>query len=53
MIQQDLLEIICCPNCKGDLTYNEQTSTLTCASCENVFEVADGIPILLPKSDGK
>lgn len=53
MIQQDLLEIICCPNCKGDLLYDEKKSTLTCTSCATVFEVNDGIPILLPKTDGK
>jgi uncharacterized protein YbaR (Trm112 family) len=53
MIPQDLLQIICCPDCKGELVYNESAATLTCASCKNVFEVIDGVPILLPKSDGK
>lgn len=51
MIKQDLLEIICCPDCKGELTYNEKESTLTCTSCAHVFEVNDGIPILLPKTN--
>lgn len=53
MIPKDLQEIICCPDCKGNLSYNEQASTLTCTTCNNVYEVSDGIPILLPKSDGK
>lgn len=51
MIKQDLLEIICCPDCKGELSYNEKESTLTCASCKTVFDVNDGIPILLPKKN--
>jgi uncharacterized protein YbaR (Trm112 family) len=53
MLTRDLLEIICCPDCKGELSYDETASTLTCTSCKNVFDVNDGIPILLPKSDGK
>lgn len=53
MITQELLEIICCPNCKGDLKYDEKKSILTCTSCHTVYEVKDGIPILLPTNDGK
>lgn len=48
MIHKDLLDIICCPDCKGDLAYNEPASTLTCTKCGHTFEVNDGIPVLLP-----
>ena len=30
MVSNELLEILACPSCKGDLTYNEQADTLTC-----------------------
>lgn len=53
MIKQDLLEIICCPACRGELKFDEKRSTLTCVSCKAVYEVKDGIPILLPHADGK
>ncbi len=53
MITNELLEILCCPKCKSDLVYNEKKSTLTCTSCKTVYEVKDGIPILLPPADGK
>ncbi|MFA6456699.1 MAG: Trm112 family protein [Bacteroidota bacterium] len=53
MITQELLEILCCPKCKGELVYDEKKSTLTCTSCTTVYEVKDGIPILLPGEDGK
>ncbi len=52
MMKKELLEILCCPECKADLIYDEKKSTLTCTSCKTVYEVKDGIPILLPKNDG-
>ncbi len=30
MVSQDLLDILACPSCKGDLHYDEQHDTLTC-----------------------
>jgi uncharacterized protein YbaR (Trm112 family) len=53
MIKKELLDILCCPTCKADLIYDEKKSILTCTSCKKVYEVKDGIPILLPKNDGK
>jgi uncharacterized protein YbaR (Trm112 family) len=49
-MKQELLEIICCPKCKADLKYDEKSSTLTCISCNAVYQVKDNIPILLPDS---
>jgi uncharacterized protein YbaR (Trm112 family) len=30
MVSQELLEILACPSCKGDLEYNAVQDTLTC-----------------------
>ncbi|OGC02834.1 hypothetical protein A2V82_04635 [candidate division KSB1 bacterium RBG_16_48_16] len=30
MVSKDLLEILACPSCKGDLDYDPQADTLTC-----------------------
>jgi len=30
MVSKELLEILACPSCKGDLVYDEQKDTLTC-----------------------
>jgi len=30
MVSKELLEILACPSCKGDLEYNETEDTLTC-----------------------
>ncbi|MDE5833726.1 MAG: Trm112 family protein [Desulfovibrio sp.] len=43
---QDLLKIIACPKCHGDLSLLEPEALL-CASCGLVYPIRDGIPILL------
>ena len=48
-VPKEVLAIICCPVDKADLTYDEKKSTLTCTKCRQVYEVKEGIPILLPK----
>jgi uncharacterized protein YbaR (Trm112 family) len=47
MLSQELLDILCCPKCKGDLRYNAQENSLTCTQCKKVYAVKDDIPILL------
>jgi uncharacterized protein len=43
----ELLEILVCPKCKGDLEYRTQPESLVCQVCRLVFAVEDGIPIML------
>jgi uncharacterized protein YbaR (Trm112 family) len=47
MIKKELLEILCCPLCKGELDYKPEQNTLTCKSCGHIYEVKDDIPIML------
>jgi uncharacterized protein YbaR (Trm112 family) len=43
-----LLEILVCPACKGDLQYRtEPDEALICHACRLVFAVEDDIPIML------
>jgi uncharacterized protein YbaR (Trm112 family) len=57
-MKKDLMEIICCPACKGDLTLNIEgekdneiiTGTLTCGNCNVDYPIEEGIPNLLPKN---
>jgi uncharacterized protein YbaR (Trm112 family) len=46
-IDSQLLEILVCPKCKGDLEYREAESTLVCHSCSLKYPVRDDIPIML------
>ena len=47
MVKQELLDILACPKCKGDLEYNEDEDTLTCPACRLIYRVEDDIPIML------
>ena len=43
----ELLEILVCPKCKGDLEYHQEPESLVCQSCRLVYAVEDGIPVML------
>lgn len=55
-MKRDLMEILCCPVCKGDLTLTEKRveadeivdGELRCAACQVVYPIEEGIPNLLP-----
>ena len=46
-MDEELLEILACPKCKGALTLTPEESELRCATCRLAFRIDDGIPILL------
>lgn len=47
MLRKELLDILCCPRCKGDLEYRPEQNTLTCKGCGQVYRVENDIPIML------
>ncbi|MEI6839733.1 MAG: methytransferase partner Trm112 [Methanomicrobiales archaeon] len=58
-MKRSLLDILCCPVCKGDLGLEVQNEdeagiiegTLTCARCSVAYPINDGIPDLLPRTE--
>ena len=46
-ISKDLLDILACPQCKGDIYLNEQEDGLICDACKLLYEIKDDIPIML------
>lgn len=48
MLPLELLQILACPLCKGELVQNQDGSSLSCTPCERTYPVVEGIPILLP-----
>jgi uncharacterized protein len=42
-----LLEIIVCPNCRADLRVDDAASELVCTGCGFAYPVRDNIPVLL------
>jgi hypothetical protein len=53
MLKPELLDILCCPKCKGDLAYKPEQNTLTCKKCGHVYQVKDDIPIMLVDDEKK
>ncbi len=47
MLDQELLNILVCPKCKGELLYEEDPESLVCKACSLRYNVRDGIPVLL------
>jgi len=43
----ELLDILVCPACKGDLVYEEAAQRLTCNACRLHYRVIDDIPVML------
>ncbi|HOG17075.1 MAG TPA: Trm112 family protein [Syntrophales bacterium] len=46
-INRELLEILACPKCKGALRLDEAETGLICEKCRLLYEIKDGIPIML------
>lgn len=46
-IDKELLKILACPKCKGDLKLTEKEDGLLCQNCKLLFEIRDNIPIML------
>jgi len=46
-ISPELLEILACPKCKGDIYLNDTKDGLICETCRLLYEIRDDIPIML------
>ena len=46
-LDQQLLEILACPKCKGDLEYDREHEQLICHACRLKYAIKDEIPIML------
>jgi uncharacterized protein len=46
-IPPQLLEILVCPKCRGELEYRQPANELVCKTCRLAYPVRDGIPIML------
>lgn len=46
-VSNELLEILACPKCKGEVKLTPDKDGLVCALCCLVYEIRDDIPIML------
>ncbi len=46
-VSKELLDILACPKCKGDIYLNDKGDGLICDRCSLMYEIKDDIPIML------
>jgi len=46
-IDKELLDILACPKCKGDILYDEGKNGLICQNCKVMYPIKDDIPVML------
>ncbi|MBF0120884.1 MAG: Trm112 family protein [Desulfobacterales bacterium] len=46
-LSEQLLDILACPKCKGEIHLNETKDGLICERCKLLYEIKEDIPIML------
>ena len=46
-IDKELLDILVCPKCKGDIELSEKEDSLNCNPCNLRYPIKDDIPVML------
>jgi uncharacterized protein len=46
-ISKELMEILVCPQCKGEIRLNKTEDGLICDRCRLLYEIREEIPIML------
>lgn len=46
-ISKELLDILACPKCKGDIHLNQAGDGLVCDACRLMYPIKDDIPVML------
>lgn len=46
-IDKNLLEVLACPKCKGEVSPSEKGEGLVCEACKLLYPVRDDIPVML------
>ncbi|MBE0426133.1 MAG: Trm112 family protein [Nitrospirae bacterium] len=46
-IDKNLLDILVCPKCKGDIKLSEDGSGIICENCRLIYPIRGNIPVML------
>lgn len=46
-ISKELLDILACPKCKGDVHLTDKQDGLVCNVCKLMYPIKDDIPVML------
>jgi len=46
-IKKELLDILACPACHGEIIHDSKKDTLNCVKCRRSYPIKDDIPVML------
>ncbi len=46
-VSKELLEILVCPKCKGELELTAKEDGLVCRACQLIYPIKEDIPVML------
>ena len=46
-LSKELLDILICPQCKGDVELTDKQDGLICRTCKVLYPIQDDIPVML------
>ena len=46
-VDKELLEILVCPSCRGEVEYHQDQEVIVCTRCGLRYPVRDDIPVML------
>lgn len=46
-LNEELLKILVCPKCKGEIHLNDRRDGLICNACSLLYPIIDEIPVML------
>ena len=46
-LSKELLEILACPKCKGDIFLTDSGDGLVCKACRLIYPIKEDIPVML------
>lgn len=46
-MDKSLLEILACPECKSNVSYQKSSQELICVACRLAYPIRDEIPVML------
>ncbi len=46
-IEKDLLDLLVCPKCKGEIVLETSGDALRCDACRLLYAIEDEIPVML------
>ena len=47
VLNKELLDILVCPKCKGNIYLNSAEDGLICDNCKLIYEIKEGVPVML------